>query len=709
MGTLSATLSGSVLRPLSLLADARGLLFPWTAVLIGCGIGFWFALPWEPQQEHYATVAIIAVSALAFWRFGPELWMPLAVAVICVSLGFLACGVRLWSVSAPMLEFRYYGPVTGRVIEIDRSQTDALRLTLDQVWLERVETSRTPQHVRVSLRAKVVGHEARPGDVVMMTAHLAAPEGPAEPGAFDFRRGAFFEGLGAVGYTTTPVMLWQTADPSARVIDRMRSYLSRAMLQEMPSQAGAFAAGAMTGDRSGITLDTVQDLRDSSLAHLLAISGMNLAFLIGFVFGLVRYGLALIPYVALRVNTKKVAAIVSLAVAAFYLALSGANVATERAFIMVSVVLGAVLLDRKALTLRSAALAAIILLLWQPESLLEPGFQMSFAATIALIAGFREVDRRVLSGRLPRWGFAIFTLVLSSLIGGFATAPFAAAHFNRFSDYGLLANLATVPVMGAVVMPAGAIAALLAPFGLAGPALWVMERGSAWILFVADVVASWEGSVTAIPTPPFGLTAMIALSGLWVILLRERVRLIGVLGLAVALGIWAMSERPSLLISGDGALVGVLGPEGRALSAPRGAGFVARAWLENDGDLVSQEIAASRPGFAEVQGLRRFEFAGFSGVALKGKAAPEHLDEACAGSDLVVIAAKVDTPPKDCVVFDQTLLRQTGPLAAFVTEDRLRFVPTNAARRAWSLPEADGALPFVLRSTRADANEQKDQ
>jgi competence protein ComEC len=178
---------------------------------------------------------------------------------------------------------------------------------------------------------------------------------------------------------------------------------------------------------------------------------------------LLRYGLALLPYVALRLNTKKVAAVVSLGVALFYLILSGANVATERAFIMIAVMLGAVLLDRRALTLRSVAVAALVLLLFLPESLLEPGFQMSFAATIALIVGFGAVDRSIYLQRMPRWLMPVFTLVLSSLIGGLATAPYAAAHFNRFTDYGLIANLLTVPVMGAVIMPAGALAALAGP------------------------------------------------------------------------------------------------------------------------------------------------------------------------------------------------------------------------------------------------------
>lgn len=698
VATGAAWLTGVVTWPLRRLAEARGTLFPWVPVLIACGIAWWFSLPLEPLAWHYGVALGVLAGAGLAWRLGPDLLHPLLAVLICLALGWIACGLRVWLVSAPMLEFRYYGPVTGRVVEIDRSQTDALRLTLDRVWLERVDRDRTPKRVRVSLRGKVPGHAARPGDVIMVTATLTAPDGPAEPGAFDFRRMAFFGGLGAIGYTSAPVVLWQEAEAGARPVDRLRSWLSAAMMAAMPTQAGAFAAGAMTGDRSGITQDTVAALRDSSLAHLLAISGMNLAFLIGFVFALIRHGLALVPFVALRISTKKVAAFVSLGVAAFYLALSGANVATERAFIMVCVVLGAVLLDRKALTLRSAALAGIILLLWQPESLLEPGFQMSFAATVALIAGFREVDRRVAAGRMPRLMMPVFTLVLSSVIGGFATAPYAAAHFNRFTDYGLIANLLTVPVMGAVVMPAGAVAALMAPLGLAALPLWVMERGSAWILMIAHWVAGWEGSVTAIPAPAPGCLGLITLGGVWLILWRGWGRATGFVPILAALVLWAHASRPAVLVSGDAALVGVMGPEGRVLSARKGAGFAARNWLENDGDLVAQETAAARPGMTGAEGQRVFQVAGVRGIALKGRGAQDLLADACAAADVVIIAARIDAPPKDCVVLDQSRIRRSGPLAMYPVEGGLRVVATHAVRRVWSPASQSSGVPVFVRA-----------
>jgi competence protein ComEC len=681
-----------LLAPLEALQMARGMLFPWIAVLVGCGIGVWFSVAVEPGAGSYSLAALALLGGLGL-AAKSDLARPLGLAVAALAAGWIAAGIRAHSLDAPMLSFRYYGPVEGRIVEIDRSQSDALRLTLDQVVLEDVRPERTPLRVRVSLQTEQDWLLPTPGQVVILTANLAAPEGPVEPGAFDFRRMAFFDQLGAVGYTRTPVLLLEEPVGGALPIDRLRTWLTQGMLAHMDGQAGAFAAGAMTGDRSAITEDTVQALRDSSLAHLLAISGMNMAFLTGFVFALFRYGLALIPFVALRVNTKKVAAVVSLGVALFYLLLSGANVATERAFIMISVVLGAVLLDRRALTLRSVAVAALILLLLKPESLLEPGFQMSFAATIALIVGFAALDGSIYRERIPRWLMPVFTLVLSSLIGGLSTAPFAAAHFNRFTDYGLLANLLTVPVMGAVIMPAGAVAALLAPLGLAALPLWVMEQGARWILFVAHEIAGWEGAVTAIPAPGPWVLPLFTLGSIWLILWRGRVQAAGLVPVLAAFALWAVAERPVLLVSGDARLLGLAGPEGRALSAAKGGGFAAENWLQNDGDLLEQALAAERPGFDGPKGERWFELAGLKAVALSGKGAEAKLDEVCGSADLVILAAEATAAPKDCPLVDQATLSQTGPLAIWNEGDGLRIEQTKGAHRLWSPPSGKVTLP----------------
>ncbi len=689
-GALIDTLAGA-------LAAARGHLFPFVPVAMGAGVGLWFALPADPSGLALTAALALAGLGAALWRAGPEVAQPFGVLVLAAAAGFLCVTLRAEMVRAPVLDWRYYGPVQGRVVGIDRSQGDALRLTLDRVVLEDVAPDATPATVRVTLRGEPV--EPVPGTTVLMTASLLPPSGPAEPGGFDFRRLAFFDRLGAVGYTATPVVTWAPPEPGRQWVARVRAALSAEIRAAVPGDAGAFAAGVLTGDRSGLSQAAVQDLRDSNLAHLLAISGMNLAFLTGFVFALIRYGIALVPRVALRIDARKLAAVVALAVAFFYLLLSGANVATERAFIMAAVMLGAVLLDRKAFTLRSVALAAVVILAWQPESLTEPGFQMSFAATVALIAGFRALQGRVEKAEVPGWALWVYTLVLSSVIGGVATAPFAAATFNRFADFGLIANLLTVPVMGAGVMGAGVVALLLWPFGLAGVPLAVAGWASAWILAVADRVAGLEGAVTTIPVPAGWAIPALSLGALWLAIWPGRMRWAGLAPVVVALSAWGTVDRPALLISDDGKLAGLLGPEGRALSAPKGASFAAETWLQRDGDGAGQREAADRPGFAGPPEARRFDLGPVAGVVLSGRDAGARVAAACATARLVILPEVAEAAPQGCTVIDRRRLRETGALAVTLTASgELALTPARRRDRAWNREGRTGPARFALRT-----------
>lgn len=317
----------------------------------------------------------------------------------------------------------------------------------------------------------------------MTTGHLGPPGGAVEPGGFDFRRHAWFLQLGAVGYTRVPFVLWDDTE-RGQFVFRMRMALSERIQNALPGATGAFATAIITGDRSAIPQDVLQSLRDTNLAHLLAISGLHMGLVSAFVFGTLRLVLVLTP-IGLKWPVKKIAAAGALGVAATYLALSGGNVATERAFVMVAVMLVAVMCDRRALSLRAVALAAIIVLVLRPEAVFGPGFQMSFAATTALVAVFSAVRERFFDlpkHQLVRSAVSVF---LSSAVAGAATAPFAMAHFNQFAQFGLLANLATVPLMGVLVVPSGVLAMLLMPFGLEWVGLVPMGVGLDWILAVA--------------------------------------------------------------------------------------------------------------------------------------------------------------------------------------------------------------------------------
>lgn len=657
-----------LIRPLEALDAARGSLLPWAPVFLSLGIGPYFLLSREPGPLVWGAASALFLAALAAALRAPQLLRVPAMAIALVAAGFLLMIWRAHSVAAPVLSFRYYGPVEGRIVDIDRSFSDQPRILLDELILSRTAPDRTPALVRIALHGDAGGAALEPGLRVMVTAHLSPPDGPVEPGGFDFQRLAWFSGLGGVGYARTPVVeLGPPDDGIGLAAFRVRMWLSAGIQSAIAGQSGAFASALMTGDRSAVNAATNNALRNSNLSHLISISGLHMGLLSGFVFGALRYGLALIPALALRLNTKKLAAGVSLVAATLYLILAGPDVATQRAWVMVTVMLVAVLADRRAISLRSVAIAAFVLLAVEPESLVEPGFQMSFGATVALIVTFGPWAK--MQERIPRLLRPAAMLILSSLAAGTATAPIAAVHFNRIAEYGLIANFAAVPIMGIIVMPAGVIAAVLAPFGLAGPALWAMGMGTTLILWVADYVAAMDGAVRAVATPPAMVLPLLALGGVTAFIARPVwLRAGGATVAALAFVLWAGAERPVLLIAGDGGLVGVMGENGRVLSKPKGGGFIAKSWLEDDGDSALQDAAFARGGAPAKRGEWRGEFAGHPIYHLTGKTAPERAAALCAsaaqGTMMVLNGAWPEGADKHgCEVYDQNRLARSGALA----------------------------------------------
>ncbi|WP_417208188.1 ComEC/Rec2 family competence protein [Antarctobacter sp.] len=665
----------------SVLLGQRGHLFPWAPVCLATGIGIFFALRIEPPVSLLWVCGSLGLLAVLQHRAGP-VWGPLLAALALASLGFALAGARAHRVAGPVLDFRYYGAIEGRVIQIDRSASDALRLTLDRVVLERMDPDDVPTRVRVSLHGTQGYLDPKPGQVVILTGHLSSPGGAVEPGGFDFRRHAWFLRLGAVGYTRTPVLLLEPASEGLRVA-RLRLWLSARVQAALPGERGAFAAAIMTGDRSGMGQDTLQALRDSNLAHLLAISGLHMGLLAGFVFAALRLGLLLHPHVRHHWPVKKLAAGGALLAAAGYLALSGGNVATERAFMMVAAALCAMMLDRRALSLRSVAIAALVVLVMRPEALLGPGFQMSFAATTALVAVFERLSIWQRDHDLPRWIAPVLSVVVSSAVAGAATAPVGMAHFNQIAQYGLLANLVAVPVMGIWVVPLAVLAALLMPFGLDWIALKVMALGLGWILGVAHTVAGWDGAVGHIVAPAPVVLPLIAAGGLFLCLWRGRGRLAGLAPLALAVVLWAGTERPPVLIADSGTLVGLMTPTGRALSRDRGSGFVAEVWLENDGQGYSQPQAAALWPDPVTDRTARADLEGLHILHLQGKRAAARVSS-CQRGQIVVSSVDIDLPG-GCEIFDPARLRESGSVAVWLDDGTPRIVTNRdlSGTRLW--------------------------
>ena len=687
-----AGLAAAVARAFAAERDRWAL---WLPALAGAGIAVYFALPAEPPLWLGPAGAVVALGLAWTARGRPAL--PLAlIAAGALAVGFAAAEMRSARVAAPVLA-KPIGPIVveGRVVRAETRPRGA-RLLLDELRIARLAASQTPARVRV--RVMVGADGIGPGDRVALLARLSPPPGPAAPGAFDFARRAWFQGLGAVGfsYGKPKSVAHGEGGSFGTALARLRAGATQRVRAALAGDTGAMAAALMTGERGAISEATLVAMRNSGLAHLLAISGLHMGLVAGIVFFFVRLAFAAFPVVALRHPIKKWAAGAALAGALFYLAVSGATVPTQRAFVMVAIVLLAVLLDRAAISMRLVAWAAAVVLLLAPESLTGPSFQMSFAAVIALIASYE-----VASGPLAAWRAAggwerraavyLAGIVLSSAVATAATAPFAAYHFNRLALYGLAANLAAVPLTALWIMPWAMVAFLLMPLGLEGLALAPMGWGVDGVIAVARHVAAWPGAVVLVKAMPTAALALIAAGGLWLCLWRGRWRAGGLAGIALGLALAIAARPPDLLVDGSGRLVALRQPDGAlALNNGNIAKFDASIWLRRNAQWQAAPWPAGTGPAATGQGLRCDPLgciwhARGRTVALDWR--PEALAEDCAGSNLVI--SREPAPWRLCRdrerVIDRWSVWKDGAHAVWLSGDGIRIESVRgvAGERPW--------------------------
>jgi competence protein ComEC len=565
----------------------------WLPVAMGAGILLYFSLRSEPDARLIWLAPGLIIAALLVARRWPFCgW--LCALVAAGSFGF---AVTLWHAqrAPPPLSPPPRALVIQGIVQNVQALPQGLRVTLAEARLGP-EAPRLARSLRIRLRNDDPARPA-PGDLLSVRALIRAPAAPAYPGAWDFQRAAFFSGQGGVGFAIGAAEVTPGAG-EAPLLAGLRTALETRVMAALPGSAGAISAALLTGSQSAIPTADLNAMRDSGLAHLLSVSGLHIAIVMSVSFWVTRLLLALYRPVALRVPGKLMAGCGALLAGGFYMLLTGAQVPMQRSFAMACLVTLAILAGRKAISLRGLAWAAAVVMIFDPASLLGPSFQMSFAAVLALIAGWEALQPRLTGLRGHRswaWriGFAVLGLMMTSVLAGAATAPFGLAHFGRLQWYGVAANAIAVPLTSFIVMPAGMLAAMLMPLGLETPALWVMGLGVEGVLWVARIVAAWPGATqAAMPIPAWGL--MVFAFGLcWLCLWRSWWRALGVLPMILGLSSAAFVQPPHILISGDARLIAISAADTLFLQRQSGASSLTRdAWLRLYGQTAAQALPA---------------------------------------------------------------------------------------------------------------------
>lgn len=607
-----------------------GSLFLILVSCFGLGAAGYLALPFDPRVWVIPCVLILLL-LLAFVRWMQRGLVSAAMAIIIASLlGAVAVQVEVARLDTIILDSAVTTNIRGTIERREIDHRGFWRYGLRVKATEGPQLKRPPEYVHIVARQKHQGFEV--GDTITGRARLSPPSGPAFFGANDFAFDAYFNGIGATGFFYSAPKIFEGAaafecrSTLLLCLDRhlytLRAAIALHIRTVIGGDAGAFAASIITDERRAISPEVMDGLCQAGLAHIVAISGLNMALAAGIFFVGIRLVLSLSQQISERIAVKKLSAFLALLMTLSYNLISGFPVSAERAWIMTSVMLIAVILDRQAINLRNVALSALIILVVSPSQVMRASFQMSFAATIALVAIYGAYSRRerrsiMLGDRGARSlilrvvqavALISLTTAITSVIGGLATAPFSIAYFNQVSTYGLIANLMAMPVMGLIVMPMALIAMLVMPLGIDGPFLTVMGLGMQMVIDIALTVSSWSDEQVIGRMPSWFLPA-VSLSMLWMAVFRSRLALMGCIPLLITsfAAFAAPNERPRLIIHESGDLILVRDGEKVATNKTRPNGFIFEQWqrglrvdAQNDPPIIDK-LSGDKPPLEDLK------------------------------------------------------------------------------------------------------------
>ncbi len=678
------------LNPEALLQKEQDRLVLWLPVLLGIGVGWYFALPTEPDIKF--VLGVVSVTLIAIALFGRNYTLrTLFIGLLIIMIGLLRAEVRTISVDAPILHEEIFSRLTEGQINDIQSKEKGDKLILSDLQIDGIDESETPKYISVSLKETAQGLNI--GDIVRLNATLFPPPTPVMPHAYDFARMFYYEQLGAVGYSYKLPNILEKAPAGnfEQKLNALRLDLTERILAPMSEENGWIAAAMMVGEQSGVSKESADILRDSGIYHVLSISGLHMSLAVMIMYFASRLLLSLYPSFAMRFPVKKFAAVIGLCSAFTYLLLAGYPVPAVRSFIMVACVMLAILFDRSGISIFSLAWAAMLTLLWQPESLLGASFQLSFAATVAIVI-FYERYSHILYGRdngfISKIWLYFLGIILTSLVATIATTPLVIYHFNRFTLWGIAANMLMLPLASFWIMPAAVIAFLLMPFRFEYYPLVALDSGISLMMKGARLFASLPYSQISLPSPSFlGLLAVV-FGGLWLCIWQKKWRLLGVPLMLVGIATIALHKPYDLLISSDASKIAMRLDDGKfVFLRGKADSFDGQVWLRTHG----QEEGLSLDEWDEKLGSCdkhkcTITAYGKKIVVTRGK---KNIEESCDEKPDIVISGNYLGDIANCLnvplLIDSTYLERNGATALRFEKGNIQIENSSKYRgnRVW--------------------------
>ncbi len=665
-----------------MLERERQSLYLLAPIALGCGVLTFFKLENDPGLIWPSLLFILTTAgAIAAFKYRRMFLTAMALCLFCGGIFFGSLRAEL----ADTITLKPIDKVLWVRADVERLERreDSVMLLLKNVDLWRPETKSmaawdTPQKIRVTARTKV-DENIRAGDRVAFKAMLNAPaQKPVYPGGYDFARIAYFQNIGAVGYSVTPVKLFK--EKKAGWVDRFQDHFYETVNKHVKDKDTAgIIVSQITADRVELSREVKKYMQNAGLSHLIAISGMNMSVAMLWVLLMARFALAAFPALALRYDTKKISCVVAIFFGIAYLLVTGMPVSAVRAFLMVLLFFIAVLSDRFSISLHPVAFAAMVILVIRPENIISPGFQLSFAAVIVLI-GIYEIYEQYLkrersrdSGFIRRWLMAFAGITVSTFFIGLVTAPFGILHFGTFQNYGVFANMVGIPAASGVVLPFAFLSIAAMPLGLEKPFLIVASIGAEVIKTISIYIGSKPGSISYTADIPQGFIYFVTAGFLIFFMFKTKLRLAGV-PLIIAgylMIIFAQPDLPDVVVNESGSLVALKTDDGYKYIGSRRDSFAQYQF--------NSKLGVEQPDFVNNKECNRKKCV-HGNVAI-GR---EWSESECGKYEYMVNLGSEDLACDKAIVINKATLKEKGTHLIYAEKGEVISAADGTGKRVWN-------------------------
>ena len=605
-------------------------LFLWVPFLMAFGGGMYFNIPWNPNII-IIILGIVTAIILLFCLHNRGVR-----AFALFLFGFCYSAIFTQIINTPQIPRDLHNlDVCGTVEHIDYTNNKSrIYIKLDASDIHAGDGTAI---VRVSASSSIPPPNV--GDKIRAKIGLFRPNGPDGPETFDYARWAYFNGLSANGYMNDYDVI---AHASGHGIATLRNSLHKS--------ANSFLADTLVlGYKNAVPKSDSSTWTATGVGHVWSISGFHITLVSAWLFAIFYLLFRAIAPITRRIPARIPALICAWIGLMFYLFLSGCDVATVRAFLMATLVFMAFIFGRNAISVRNVCVAFCIIFLINPHYVMQPGFQLSFAAIFGLVWLWNDVRPKMPNNKILK---VIYTAILTSVVATIFTTPFVIAHFYSMPIYGLIGNLVLLPVFSVAIMPMVMLGIFTAPlFGWSLP-LDVAEKIYQFTLGIATKISSMPMTTITMPHITNVALGTIIIGFLCLMFIRPiRIKINWILCavfFAIGITIICTTQPPVFYVTHDHELAAFVGPDNKLEFTKSRASnhyFTFDTWKHINGEDAGTKNIRRAP----VDGVWVYKTQKFT-LAYIQKFVPlmRNIEKLCNDDDIDYIVSFFDVQSKQC-------------------------------------------------------------